>query len=273
MIKLAFSTLGCPDWSFDDILSMAKDLGFDAIEIRGIERDMFAPSAKPFLPENIEKTKERLGKLGLSISCLTSGVRLNETYRIESHMADGKAYIDLAQKLEVPFVRVIGDSGPNPTDVPFDDVALRLKELAEYAKDKDVTILIENNGAFADSDVMSKLLDAVNMDNVAVLWDINHPVRFFGENVSETYEKIGSHVQYFHIKDSLEVDGNVEYQMIGKGDLPIKELVALLKEKNFEGYLSLEWLKRWCLSLAEPGIVFPRYISFMRGLLREEKNA
>lgn len=269
MIKLAFSTLGCPDWSFDDIVTMASDLGYDAIEIRGIARDMSAPSAKPFLPENIDRTKARLEKLNLSISCLTSGVRLNETYRIESHMADGKAYIDLADKLGVEFVRVIGDSGPNPTDVPFDDVAARLKELAEYADGTNVTILIENNGAFAKSDLMLELLNKVGKDNVAVLWDINHPIRFFGESIEETYEKLGDRVKYFHIKDSLEVDGNIEYQMIGKGDLPIVELVALLKEKGYDGYLSLEWLKRWCLSLAEPGVVFPLYISHMKSLLAE----
>ena len=267
MIKLAFSTLGCPDWSYDEIVSMAKDIGYDAIEIRGIEKDMFAPIAKPFLPENIEQTKARLQKLGLVISCLTSGVRLNETYRIESHMADAMAYIDLAKKLEVPYVRVIGDSGPNPTEVPFNDVAKRLRELAEYAEGTNVKLLIETNGAFAKSDVMLDLLDKVDMDNVAVLWDINHPVRFYGESIEETYEKLGNRVEYFHIKDSIEVDGNIEYQMIGKGDLPIKELVTLLKKNDFDGYVSLEWVKRWCLSLAEPGVVFPYYLSYMKRLM------
>lgn len=32
-MKLAFSTLGCPDFDWPDIYSMAKDLGFDGIEI------------------------------------------------------------------------------------------------------------------------------------------------------------------------------------------------------------------------------------------------
>ena len=269
MMKLAFSTLGCPDWSFDDILSMSKDLGYDAIEIRGIEKDMFAPSAKPFLPENIDHTKARLEKLGLAISCLTSGARLNETYRIESHLEDAKAYIDLAQKLRVPYIRVIGDSGPEPTDVSVDDVAKRLKILSDHASGTDVTILIETNGAFANSDVMLELLGKVAADNVAVLWDINHPVRFFGESAKTTFNKLGSHIKYLHIKDSAKTDDGVQYEMVGHGDLPIREVVSLLKDAEYDGYLSLEWLKRWCLSLAEPGIVFPHYITYMRGLLEE----
>ena len=33
-MKVSFSTLGCPEWSWAEITSMAKDLGFDGIEIR-----------------------------------------------------------------------------------------------------------------------------------------------------------------------------------------------------------------------------------------------
>ena len=35
-MKLAFSTVGCPDFQWSEIYSMAKDLGFDGIEVRGL---------------------------------------------------------------------------------------------------------------------------------------------------------------------------------------------------------------------------------------------
>ena len=35
-MKIAFSSLGCPDCSWTDMYTMAKDLGFDGIEIRGL---------------------------------------------------------------------------------------------------------------------------------------------------------------------------------------------------------------------------------------------
>ncbi len=267
MIKLAFSTLGCPDWSLEDILSTAKDLGYDGVEIRGIGRELSAPSAAPFLPAHIDGTMARFKNLGLEISCLTSGVRLNETYRIESHMADGRAYIDLAAKLGVPYVRVIGDSGPTPTDVPFDKVAARLVELAAYAKGKNVTVLIETNGAFAKSETMKQLLDTVAAPNVGVLWDIHHPVRNYGEAPTHTWQVLGPHIRYLHIKDSTAGEDGAAYEMIGYGDLPLKEVVGILKSNGWEGWLSLEWVKRWCLSLAEPGIVFPHYIDYMKKLL------
>ena len=35
-MKLSFSTLACPEYSFSDMYAMAKDLGFDGIEVRGL---------------------------------------------------------------------------------------------------------------------------------------------------------------------------------------------------------------------------------------------
>ena len=34
-MKLAFSTLGCPDFSWSEIYTMAKDFGYSGIEMRG----------------------------------------------------------------------------------------------------------------------------------------------------------------------------------------------------------------------------------------------
>ena len=75
-MKFSFSTLGCPGWTWDDMLVTAKDLGFDGIEVRGIGNELYVPNAKPFINTNIEKTKERLNKLKLDIPCLTSSCYL-----------------------------------------------------------------------------------------------------------------------------------------------------------------------------------------------------
>ncbi len=58
-MKLAFSTLGCPDYSWSDIYAMAKDIGFGGIELRGLGDDIFSVHAEPFSKENIKKTIKR----------------------------------------------------------------------------------------------------------------------------------------------------------------------------------------------------------------------
>ena len=71
-MKIAFSTLGCPGWSWEDILVTAKDLGFQGIEIRGIENELYVPKTLPFNETHIMSTIERLKKLNLEIPILTS---------------------------------------------------------------------------------------------------------------------------------------------------------------------------------------------------------
>ena len=45
-MKISFSTLACPDYTWTDIYSMAKDLQFNGIEVRGLGDDIFAVKAR-----------------------------------------------------------------------------------------------------------------------------------------------------------------------------------------------------------------------------------
>jgi sugar phosphate isomerase/epimerase len=58
----------------------------------------------------------------------------------------------------------------------------------------------------------------------------------------------------------------ISYKMIGDGDIPVAETVRRLKQAGYEGFYSLEWVKRWDLSLEEPGIAFAHYKEFMDSL-------
>ena len=60
-MKISFSTLACPDFSWTDIYTMAKDLGFGGIEIRGLGEDIFAVNARPFTDERLPKTQDSQG--------------------------------------------------------------------------------------------------------------------------------------------------------------------------------------------------------------------
>ena len=51
-------------------------------------------------------------------------------------------------------------------------------------------------------------------------------------------------------------DGIVKYRMMGEGEIPMDKVMMALRSINYEGYLSLEWVKRWSSDLAEAGVVF-----------------
>jgi fatty-acyl-CoA synthase len=249
------------------MLSTAKDIGFDGIEIRGVGNELYAPRIKQFAAENIELTKKKLDKLGLEIPCLTSACHLFDKTDIDKNLQEGKDYIELAAKLGTPYVRVMGDIQPQPGNVDKDFVAANLKKLAGMAESTGVKLLVETNGVYADSKEMKALIEKVNSSSVGVLWDVHHPIRFFNESVEDTYQTLGEYIKFVHVKDSIVIDGVIKYKMMGYGDIPIKRIVSLLDVNNYKGYISLEWVKRWCLDLEEPGIVFSHFAGYMKSLI------
>lgn len=268
-MKIGFSTLGCPEWSWQEIIAAAKDLGYDGIELRGIASEMYVPRAHPFTPENIEKTKEMLSQKNLEIPCITSSCYLYKD-NTERYLKEGKDYIDIAQKLGSPYIRVLGDRQPYPEgDINHDRVAAMLQELGEYGVQRDVTVLIETNGVYANSKTLFKLMQRLDNDNIGVLWDIHHPYRYMAEDIEQTYNRLKRYIRYVHVKDSIERDGSVEYCLLGQGDVPVKAAISILKSNGYKGYISLEWVRRWYYDLEEPGIVFPHFIDKVKNMIAE----
>lgn len=78
-MKIAFSTLGCPGWSWSETVVSAKDLGYDGIELRGLEQQMYLPKATLLTGNHLQATKEHLNKMNLQIPCLASTCYLHDS--------------------------------------------------------------------------------------------------------------------------------------------------------------------------------------------------
>ena len=263
-MKTCFSTLGCPEWSLSDIVSVASDLGYNGIEFRGVQNELYAPNIQAFSPVNAAATRNRLKQLSLEIPCLASSCNLNDDEDVDK----AKAYVDTASLLGVPYIRLLGDLMPAPSDdVSLKMVVGNLVDIADYAKDKNVMPLIETNGFFAKTKSLGALFrKELAGENVGILYDIHHPYRFFNEDPAYTIDNIAPFVRHVHLKDSVMDGKKVNYKMIGEGNIPVAETVHRLNRAGYQGFYSLEWVKRWDLSLEEPGIAFAHFKQFMDAL-------
>ncbi len=260
-MKLCFSTIGCPNWTLRDIVTTAKDLGYDAIEVRSIKNEIYAPSMREF-SQDFDKTKKMLDSTGVKIAMLTSNCALanhNDTDAVQR----AKEYIDLAKKLDVPYVRVMSTDRPYYDGGDLQLCKVRYREIVEYAKGSGVTPLMETNGLFVDTKLLKTFLDEIG-EGGGALWDVHHPYRYNDESVEETVKNLGSHIKYVHLKDSKIEKGKVVYKMMGYGDIPLDETINLLKQMGYDGYHTFEWVKMWDKDLEDGGIVFAHYASFMK---------
>lgn len=272
-MKISFSTIACPDYSWVDIYSMAKDLGFDGIEIRGMGDNFAAYKAMPFTEANRPKTMAKLKALNIEIPCLSSGCCLKFKEKEAETIAELTEYCKLAQQINAPYIRVLADLEAAPNgEVDDAYVAEQLKKLAPIAAQYDVTLLVETNGVYSDTHRLRALLDSVNSHKIAALWDMHHPYRFAGESPEQTVANLGELIKYVHIKDSVMENGKVVYKMMGEGDLPIQKMIEALQSIQYTGYVSLEWVKLWMPNLLDAGVVFPQYAEFMRPFRRKHKH-
>ena len=270
-MKIAFSTLGCPDFDWSDIYSMAKDLGFDGIEIRGLGKDIFAVKAQPFTEAELPNTIRKLKELRLEIPCLSSGCCLKFTEKAEQNHDEIVQYIELASKLGTPYIRILADLEPQPDGEVDDEAVLAaLRHLIPIAEEKGVTLLIETNGVYTDTKRLSELLANAASDAVGALWDVHHPYRFAGESPDTTVKNLGAYIKYVHVKDSVMQDDKVSYRLMGEGDLPMDGFMMALRSINYDGYISLEWVKRWANDLSDAGIVFPHFVNYMSTYIEKD---
>lgn len=268
-MKISFSTLGCPRWNWSDITATACDIGYSGIEVRGVGKDISVPSVPAFSDENIEQTKAELKRLGLVIPCLDSDCCIHLRDSEAATETEIKAYLRLAEKLGTPYVRIMA-TAPVPHPVGTVDegyVRERALVLGAMAQQHGVKLLIETHGMWSDSAKLARLLSMISSDSVGALWDVHHPFRFMGEKPETTFQNLRPWLCHTHFKDSVATAEGFRYALPGFGDVPLHDMVRVLSEGGYQGFYSLEWVKRWDMTLEEPGIVFAHYANFMRTLL------
>ena len=268
---IAFSTLGCPLWSWKAILEAADKLGFAGLELRGIAGEMDLPKVPELQGSRLAGTKRDLAALGIVITDLGASARMHEKEKAarDQQLDEGRRFIDLAQALSVPYVRMFGDK--LAPDEPKEDVMKRIVEgfqqMAALAKAAGVTVLIESHGDFTGSADLDAILTRVGSDAFALLWDAHHTFVAGGEAPADTWKRLGPQVRHTHLKDSVPEGAERRYVLTGTGQVPVKEQVRVLASGGYKGFYCFEWEKKWHPEIEEPEVAFPHYAKTMREYL------
>jgi len=266
---LSFSTLGSPDWPFSKIVEFARVNNYHGIEIRGIQRQLDLTKCPEFSnADNIHTTKRLVEQNGLKIVNLGSSSYLHLPVGAErvKHLDDAKRFIDLAQQLNCPYVRVFPNNLPKNEDkeVVLERIAAGLTELGNYSKGSNVTVLMETHGEVVQSADIKKIMEISQPAGVGIIWDIFNMWSVTKESPKDVYEVLKPYIRHTHIKDAKIADEKIQYTLLGQGNSPIFEAINILANDNFKGYYSFEWEKLWHPDIAEPEIAFAAYSKTMQ---------
>ena len=268
MMKIACTTLACPDWSLDTILERFAAYGYDGVDFRGLGDEMNVWRLEAF-SSGAKATAKKIARSGLEVSAFSSSARvfIPDPAERDKQVAEVAEYARLCRRFEARLIRVFGGPlGQTPLEQALEVAAATLRRMAEAAGE-DVTLAVETHDDWTRTRPLAELLERVSLPNAGVLWDLHHPYREGGESPRQSYDNIGRYTVATHLKDSRLTGGEkYEYCLPGEGDVPLAEMVALLAAGGYDGYLTLEWEKKWHPELADPEVALPAYAEYMRGL-------
>lgn len=289
-MTFAFSTLACPKWSVQQVITNALDMGYDGIEWRLLDGKIIDP-VRDFT--DVVNAVSACRTNGLDVCALDTSCSFNHAdpeVRAQQ-VEDLLNWIRLAQEVQVPILRVFGgadkqNNSPQPSqDVVNAWVADSLRQVASKAEQSSVTVALETHDAFSSARRVANVLQKINSSRIAALWDSHHPYRV-GETVEDVVDALQGHIAHVHVKDarrdrftasssaddtlpgrdkSVSTD-NTTWQLVplGEGEVPVRQQLDILKQRGYTGYVSVEWEKHWHPELAEPEVALPQHIAWLK---------
>ncbi|MEO5888641.1 MAG: sugar phosphate isomerase/epimerase family protein [Ferruginibacter sp.] len=266
---LSFSTLGCPDWSFQQMVNFAAQHGYKGIELRGIQRELDLDKCVEFNSHaNRQATVKLMKEKGLRFVDLGSSANLHFADPVErkKNLDGARRFIDLAQQINCPYIRVFPNNFPKSQErnATMDLIVSGLLELGNHAKGSNVTVLMESHGDLVKIEDLEKVMQAAAHPHVGLIWDIVNMWTITKEPPAMAYDKLKKYIRHTHIKDAKLADEKMQYTLLGKGEAPIFEGIDALVKGGYKGYYSFEWEKLWHPEIAEPEIALADYPNAMR---------
>jgi sugar phosphate isomerase/epimerase len=265
LYPLAFSTLGCPDWTLEQAAAQAAAHGYRALEVRLLDREIIPADLPAAGRQRIKQVMRdhNIEIVGLGLSTRFSAIDPAER---QKNVRDLERYLELANDLGVPYVRTFGGNvmEGGTLEQTINWVAEGISAALPAAEQQGVTILLETHDAFCRGQEVAAVLAQVPHERLKAVWDVHHPFRM-GESIEETWRLIGDRTVHIHMKDArLRPDGSWQLVLLGEGEVPCQEVVKLLHREGYQGYITAEWEKKWHPEIEPPEVALPQHAEKLR---------
>jgi fatty-acyl-CoA synthase len=131
-----------------------------------------------------------------------------------------------------------------------------------------VRLAVETHDDFSSARTLAELLGYAR-GSAGAVYDVHHPHRM-GERPPDVLQALGHNVRHVHVKDAVRLPGRDEWQLVllGQGEVPVRELMGLLPGAGYDGWVSLEFERKWHPELARPEVALRPQIALLREWLR-----
>ena len=262
-MNLSFSTYGWHGYSFEEFCDAAEYLGFKGIELHNIYNRVFSGEKGALNDYEITTTRRTLFEIKIKIPCMDSVGDISDEESGEKTLAEIHRCLAIAEKMHIPYIRVRAKA-EKKNEQNFAFVTKILEQVIPDAESKNVVVLIETSGMFADTVVLRDILENFASDSLAALWNTSAAFQAVGEKPEAVIKNLGAYVKHVHMTDMRKTEGAVEHCLIGEGELPIRDIMLALRSVNYDGFISLVWDPHWLEEVDDMEIIFSHFVNYMK---------
>lgn len=213
-------------------------------------------------PELEDQIREKAAAVGIDVSNYAIGANFitdsEEAY--EAEIARVISEVDRANRNGAKLMRHDVASRPDTSIVNFNEdlerIAVACQRIADYAKQYGIITSVENHGYYVQaSDRVQALLHAVNRPNFKTTLDVGNFVCVDEDPISAVKKNIPYasmvHIKDFYIRPAHRNPGDGWFRstsgnflrgaISGQGDLDLWEILRIVKQSGYDGYLSIEY--------------------------------
>ncbi len=213
--------------------------GFDVAASAGYRGIAFATNHAELNPEALGPSARRhvrtiLASKHLGIESLRAAAPragLADATTIDRTLDNARKAMLLARELGVGTVSLnVGRLGEN-AGVPETTIVAALRELAQQADASGLKLALSSDGGM---DPLARVIKAVDFDRTRI--DLNgSQVIGAGEDPLQAAELAAGTIGQLTASDAVKSGRGMRAVPLGEGQLPLRELVALLREQGFDG--------------------------------------
>lgn len=273
-MKIGMFTSGYMRNPLEDAFKDAKRFGYDGIELWGGRPHAYAPDLRSGDIKQLKSLVEYYGVPIIGYTTEMNAYPYNMMIGDEKMRRDSIDYVklsmDMAKEMGADFTLISAAHAGYyaTTEEIWERLMLNMRELTEYADQLDHKLILEALTPYETNVVKSandlvEVFNQIPSKNLVGMCDIVPPY-VQHESIMAYFDKLGEKMYHMHIIDS---DGNSDtHVMPGEGNLPLKELMAELKEINYQGYLTIELVTAY---INEPRLYARRAIENLKAIIGE----
>jgi len=245
------------------ILMLFRELDVRWIELWPSNLEGGVAPRRGYEGKDVAKGKETLEEYGIGVACVTLSAASSEEVAEggRAYLTALKTAVDVAEVLGAHFVNSYCDRWAPGHDADIGPFVQMLRPAADYAADRDVTLVLENEAHDASGTVegMLRILEGVGSEAFKANFDPTNYYQASEEPFPYAYRRLKDYIGYVHLKNgclhdptahsevgrggtmpNLEGDQHIHYCPIPEGAVNVEGLLTQLREDKYTGFCTLE---------------------------------